>query len=865
MQIDQRKKLELLDYRMRHPSTSPIKTINNFANIKQKLNGIDIYKNNNEQLKDLHDNEEDDDDKSEQDDYLNFDDNQNNQGSLDFMNKNLSGFNNGGNFLYCTPPVKINNNYGNNPSILNNPHLIKSFNEENNDLDQQNSSENNSDEEEREIEEDENVSSNNEELEEDDSNQDQQESLEKDASSQQSIKNEKQNKSQVSQIEKSQKQQPPQKAENFEPTIKKVRVLNSQKILFQENTFPNENEKPINQQSGQSGEQVKKTEDIKNIVNQIGLIQVKNAAKNNNKTQKKISKITDYLNQDQVNKNANNNNMFSKSTGNSNNTETEQIQLLNRELKEKEQQLNQKQKQIENLENLVGKLKQSLQNAKSTNTSGQNSLNPTIFDHSKIKRIVQKMFTENSFLNRKLIKMQLQQSKQRLGEYVVDLQNFKEQWIDGFEVQELYSQLDQVQKKIKYYQNVLQNLKTMKPKKKTQTNGKQQKQLTLLGSLNDPSTQANSNQDSNSKLTFEDEDEFDTSIYPNQAVAHEEQKRFTAFQITLLQKQEEVIVNNLNQKKKEVKEIIKKYQLQFLEENSRYGGIQVENPWPILGERYQLLSLLGKGGFSEVYKAIDLEEFREVAIKIHYIDKSWSNRVKQNYLKHAFREHGIQKELNHPNIVKLYDYIEIDSTSFASVLQFCEGPDLSQHLKIHSTIIEQDAKYIVKKILECLEYLSSFQSKVIHYDLKPQNIIFHKGQIKITDFGLSKIIEDNATRLELTSQGVGTYWYLPPECFENFGCEENEKAPTISNKVDIWSVGVIFYEMLFGQKPFGNKMTQEQILRQNTILNSKEVKFPKKPLISKEAQSFIIGCLKHNQEERFDVKQALNHPYFKKA
>lgn len=93
------------------------------------------------------------------------------------------------------------------------------------------------------------------------------------------------------------------------------------------------------------------------------------------------------------------------------------------------------------------------------------------------------------------------------------------------------------------------------------------------------------------------------------------------------------------------------------------------------------------------------------------------------------------------------------------------------------------------------------KDKIIHYDLKPQNIMFHKGELKIADFGLCKVIESDVSRLELTSQGVGTYWYLPPECFES------GKNATISTKVDVWSVGVIFYEMLFGERPFGQGMT----------------------------------------------------------
>lgn len=126
---------------------------------------------------------------------------------------------------------------------------------------------------------------------------------------------------------------------------------------------------------------------------------------------------------------------------------------------------------------------------------------------------------------------------------------------------------------------------------------------------------------------------------------------------------------------------------------------------------------------------------------------------------------------------------------------------------------------------------------------------------------MSKIVEDGQTQgMELTSQGAGTYWYLPPECFDV------KRVPLITNKVDVWSVGVMLYQMLYGRRPFGHDQSQEQILRNEVMLNAREVQFPTKPSCSAECKDFIKRCLAYRQEDRMDVHQAASHPFmnFKK-
>jgi len=282
---------------------------------------------------------------------------------------------------------------------------------------------------------------------------------------------------------------------------------------------------------------------------------------------------------------------------------------------------------------------------------------------------------------------------------------------------------------------------------------------------------------------------------------------------------------------------------------------------PKLDNRYVLLSLLGKGGFSEVWRAYDLNELREVAVKIHQLDPRWSDAKKDNYTKHVTREYEIHRDVRHPRIVSLFDVFEIDDNSFATVLECCKGTDLDALLKEKKRLPERDARAILLQILSGMQYLSQPSGNrqgIIHYDLKPGNILFDEfGDAKITDFGLSKIVDtpDPAESMELTSQGAGTYWYLPPECFVT-----NETV-RISNKVDVFSIGVIYYQMLFGRRPFGDGMSQDKVLTDHTMLNAREVKFPDRIVISDQGKDFIRQALMYDQAFRPTIAQLCQNSY----
>lgn len=300
--------------------------------------------------------------------------------------------------------------------------------------------------------------------------------------------------------------------------------------------------------------------------------------------------------------------------------------------------------------------------------------------------------------------------------------------------------------------------------------------------------------------------------------------------------------------------LVRELRRQKDERLSKFGDFR------ILNERYVLLNLLGKGGFSEVFKAVDLREGTYVACKIHQLAYSWSEEKKQNFVKHAMREYDIHKTLQHPRMVKLVDIFEINGTSFCTVLEYCDGCDLDTYLRANKQLPEKEAKSIITQVFSGLLYLAEQQKRIIHYDLKPGNILLHKGEVQITDFGLSKVMSETETTadgMELTSQGAGTMWYLPPECFEP------ASQARISGKVDIWSAGVILYQMLYGRKPFGHDQSQEKMFREKTVQHQ-DLMFPPKPAVSDAAKDLMSKCFARKPADRPDVREIISHPFIKK-
>jgi predicted Ser/Thr protein kinase len=206
--------------------------------------------------------------------------------------------------------------------------------------------------------------------------------------------------------------------------------------------------------------------------------------------------------------------------------------------------------------------------------------------------------------------------------------------------------------------------------------------------------------------------------------------------------------------------------------------------------QFEILELLGRGGMGVVYKARQRQLDRLVALKI----LPPADALSPDFLARFSREARSLAKLTHPNIVAIYDFGESGGIYYFS-MEFVEGVNLRQLLATKEVSAEQ-ALAIVPQICDALAY--AHEEGVVHRDIKPENILIdRKGRVKIADFGLAKLLQREALDLTLTATGVtlGTMRYMAPE--------QMEKPETVDHRADIYSLGVVIYEMLTGDVPMG--------------------------------------------------------------
>ncbi|XP_076005183.1 aurora kinase B [Genypterus blacodes] len=246
---------------------------------------------------------------------------------------------------------------------------------------------------------------------------------------------------------------------------------------------------------------------------------------------------------------------------------------------------------------------------------------------------------------------------------------------------------------------------------------------------------------------------------------------------------------------------------------------------------------LGKGKFGNVYMARVKKLQAVVALKVLF-----KSQMEKESVEHQLRrEIEIQSHLKHPNILRFYNYFH-DRTRVFLVLEYAPRGEMYKELQKAGRFDDQRTATYMEEIADALLYCH--EKKVIHRDIKPENLLLgYRGELKIADFGWSV----HAPSLRRRTM-CGTLDYLPPEMVEGH---------THTEKVDLWSIGVLCYECLVGNPPFETADHTETYRRIAKV----DVNFPK--FVSDGARDLISKLLRHSPLSRLPLQSVIDHPWVK--
>ncbi len=258
-----------------------------------------------------------------------------------------------------------------------------------------------------------------------------------------------------------------------------------------------------------------------------------------------------------------------------------------------------------------------------------------------------------------------------------------------------------------------------------------------------------------------------------------------------------------------------------------------------INDRYEIIKSIGEGGMANVYLAKDTILDRQVAVKVLRGDLS----TDEKFIRRFQREALSVSNLSHPNIVEVYDVGEEDGQYYI-VMEYIEGKTLKQLLNKRGALTLPEVIDIMTQLTDGLSH--AHEAYIIHRDIKPQNIMIEdNGTIKITDFGIAMAV--NATQFTQTNSVMGTVHYLPPE-------QANGKGATV--KSDIYSLGILMYELLTGSVPFKGDNAVEIALK-----HMKE-KLPsirkQNPLIPQSVENIVIKACAKNPRNRYDTVKEMH-------
>ena len=253
-----------------------------------------------------------------------------------------------------------------------------------------------------------------------------------------------------------------------------------------------------------------------------------------------------------------------------------------------------------------------------------------------------------------------------------------------------------------------------------------------------------------------------------------------------------------------------------------------------LDGRYEITELIGQGGMANVYKATDVLDNRIVAVKILKREFSESDE----FLRRFRNESKAIAVLSHPNIVKIYDMGFSEKLQYI-VMEYIDGITLKEYIDSERVLNWKDAVHFIIQILRALQH--AHNRGIVHRDIKPQNImLLTDGTIKVMDFGIAKFAREES--MTATDQAIGTVHYISPE---------QARGDVTDEKSDIYSVGVMFYEMLTGQKPFDtdNPVSIAVMHIKNIPVRPRDIN----PNIPSGLEEIIMHAMEKDAENRYQT------------